>query len=388
MPMKLGLGLGLSRRAVASGGGGNVAPVITGVPTISGTPEVGEVLTASPASVTGTPSPTRTWQWVRDGVDIGGETASSYTVLSGDVGLDISVRQIETNVAGSDDAISGGVTIRIDPATLNPTTWFRPNDLTTIYQEHFGVTAANTAGQTVGLINSQGSLGSELVTNGTFDSDVTGWTPFGSTSITWNSGQMRVTVNSGNISRQIVTVATGRAYQVLWDGVNVTSTQARLALGTSTPNSAYNFYDGSGTGRRAVVWNTSSTSLHVQATPQPNTNGLIADYDNISVRLLPGYSAFQTTAGSRPTLRQSGNGVYYLEDDGGDSISWQAPAGTYTVAYVNASGVVTILTSQSLSGATDMLLDAALVEYIAISGSLTTAQTAGLTAYLEFIANP
>lgn len=121
MPMKLGLTMGLSGRAASSGGGGNVAPVITGVPTISGTATVGNVLTASPASVTGTPSPTRTWQWYRDGVAISGATGSTHTIVSADQGTDITVQQIETNVAGSDDATSLATSI---PAAFTPADLF------------------------------------------------------------------------------------------------------------------------------------------------------------------------------------------------------------------------------------------------------------------------
>lgn len=82
------------------------APVIAGVPTISGTAEVGETLTASPASVTGNPTPSRTWQWLRDGVDISGATSITYTLVSADGGTDVSVVQIETNALDVDAAES------------------------------------------------------------------------------------------------------------------------------------------------------------------------------------------------------------------------------------------------------------------------------------------
>ena len=82
------------------------APVITGSPTIAGTVAVGETLTASPASASGNPSPTRTWQWTRDGVDISGETAATYQVSRDDEDVLLRVRQIETNSEGSDNATS------------------------------------------------------------------------------------------------------------------------------------------------------------------------------------------------------------------------------------------------------------------------------------------
>jgi len=87
------------------------APVISGVPTISGTAEVGETLTATAASVTGNPTPSRTWQWLRDGSNISGATSSTYTLVSADGGTDVSVRQTETNALGADDAVSAVVEI-------------------------------------------------------------------------------------------------------------------------------------------------------------------------------------------------------------------------------------------------------------------------------------
>jgi hypothetical protein len=89
------------------------APVISGVPTISGTAEVGQTLTASPASVTGSPTPARSWQWLRDGLNISGATSSTYTLVSADAGADVSVRQAETNAIGSDDAESAAVEVPV-----------------------------------------------------------------------------------------------------------------------------------------------------------------------------------------------------------------------------------------------------------------------------------
>jgi len=109
-------------------------PVIAGVPTISGTAEVGQVLTASASSVTGNPTPTRTWQWVRGGVDISGATSITYTLVTADGGTNVSVRQIETNALGSDDATSTTVAV---PASgfdavaefgSNLVAWIKPVD--------------------------------------------------------------------------------------------------------------------------------------------------------------------------------------------------------------------------------------------------------------------
>lgn len=84
------------------------APAIPGVPTITGTPTVGEILTATASTpVTGVPTPTRTWQWVNSvSGDISGAEASTYTLVAADQGDTITVRQIETNTEDNDTATS------------------------------------------------------------------------------------------------------------------------------------------------------------------------------------------------------------------------------------------------------------------------------------------
>jgi hypothetical protein len=88
------------------------SPTIGAGLSIAGTEEVGETLTATAASVTGNPTPTRTWQWQRsdDGstgwADISGATNSTYLLDAADEGNFVRVKQIETNVLGSDEAVS------------------------------------------------------------------------------------------------------------------------------------------------------------------------------------------------------------------------------------------------------------------------------------------
>jgi hypothetical protein len=146
------------------------APVISGVPTISGTAEVGQLLTASAASVTGNPSPSRTWQWLRDGSNISGATSSTYTLVSADGGTDVSVRQTETNALGVDDAVSAVVEVPasgFDPVSTfgsDLVTWYgnSVDDLwraqaaggaVTLYQDNAGSTPVTAPGQTVGRVS-------------------------------------------------------------------------------------------------------------------------------------------------------------------------------------------------------------------------------------------
>jgi hypothetical protein len=65
-------------------------PVNTAPPIVSGTPAVGDILSCSPGSWTGTPPPTFTYRWLRAGTQILGATESSYSTQAADEGHDIS----------------------------------------------------------------------------------------------------------------------------------------------------------------------------------------------------------------------------------------------------------------------------------------------------------
>ncbi len=89
------------------------APVLSGVPSISGSAIVGQTLVAVPATVTGNPVPARTWQWRRDGNAIPGATGPSYLLAVADEGASVTVVQTETNASGSasaESAAAGPVT--------------------------------------------------------------------------------------------------------------------------------------------------------------------------------------------------------------------------------------------------------------------------------------
>jgi len=77
------------------------APAFTVRAAITGTPEVGEVLTCDGGTITGTPTPDEAFQWVRAGEDIPGATAATYTLVAADDQKPVACRCIATNIAGS-----------------------------------------------------------------------------------------------------------------------------------------------------------------------------------------------------------------------------------------------------------------------------------------------
>ncbi|MGA1213834.1 MAG: hypothetical protein ACO3ZZ_08930, partial [Solirubrobacterales bacterium] len=88
-------------------------PLNAAEPTISGTPEVGQTLTADPGEWSAFPEPEFGYQWLRcdsEGNDcqpISGATSENYDLTVDDAGRTIRVEVTATNSEGSDSATSG-----------------------------------------------------------------------------------------------------------------------------------------------------------------------------------------------------------------------------------------------------------------------------------------
>lgn len=100
-------------------GPGVASPVNTVLPVISGAATVGSTLTTTDGTWTGTPTLTYTYQWKRDGANIGGATANSYLLVTADLAATITVTVTATNTAGSASATSAGV----GPIAVTYVTW-------------------------------------------------------------------------------------------------------------------------------------------------------------------------------------------------------------------------------------------------------------------------
>lgn len=136
---------GIPALAVSGMGPAPDAPVNTAPPEITGTVEVGETLTVTPGTWTGSPS--LAYQWRADSVDITGATASTYELQAGDDGAMIDVRETASWTGGSAselaDAVgpvTGGEPSIVDQiATMLANTpkaaWWRMTDTATIVMD-------------------------------------------------------------------------------------------------------------------------------------------------------------------------------------------------------------------------------------------------------------
>ncbi len=91
----------------------------TGAPTISGTAQVGETLTASTTGISdaeGLSNVTFSYQWLADAAEISGATGSSYTLVAADQGKVIKVRVSFTDDAGNAESLTSAATAAVAAA--------------------------------------------------------------------------------------------------------------------------------------------------------------------------------------------------------------------------------------------------------------------------------
>ena len=110
-------GRALSTRAAAIVNGPADEPerntAATGTPTIGGTAQVGEALTASTSDISdadGLDDARFAYQWIRAGADIGGATGSTYTPVAADEGARLKVRVSFTDDAGHEERLTSAAT--------------------------------------------------------------------------------------------------------------------------------------------------------------------------------------------------------------------------------------------------------------------------------------
>jgi surface protein len=95
-----------------------IAPTNTVAPVISGTNNIGQVLTTTEGTWTGTPAPTFAYQWFRGATAISGQTATTYTIQSQDLhptAQAITCQVTGTNASGTAVATSNIITPVILP---------------------------------------------------------------------------------------------------------------------------------------------------------------------------------------------------------------------------------------------------------------------------------
>lgn len=151
----------------ATGQGGGVAPPANSVaPVVSGTSVVGQTLSTTDGTWSG--SPTFTYQWTRDGVNIGSATANTYLLVTADIGCDIACKVTGTNAAGNATGTSNAIAdIAPDIATSIIAYWkMEENNANRADATGNGktLTDVTTTANTTGKIGSAATFSSDRLT--------------------------------------------------------------------------------------------------------------------------------------------------------------------------------------------------------------------------------
>ena len=95
----------------------NSAP--TGLPTVSGTPQVDQTLTASTSDIDdedGLTNVSYSYQWIAGGSDIGGATGSTYTLTASEQGQTVQVKVTFTDDADNEETLTSEATVAVAAA--------------------------------------------------------------------------------------------------------------------------------------------------------------------------------------------------------------------------------------------------------------------------------
>jgi hypothetical protein len=151
---------------------------------------------------------------------------------------------------------------------------------------------------------SESQLGPELVSNGTFTTDTTGWAAGASATLSSASGQLRVT-NGGaayGYAYQTTPTAVGKTYLVTITRSNGNAGANGYRIGTTSQGLEY-ASESSATVTQVTkfVTATSSTLYLTLYCWSSTTTGVYCDYDNISVREVTGTNVIYTATGDYTT---------------------------------------------------------------------------------------
>jgi hypothetical protein len=150
------------------------------------------------------------------------------------------------------------------------------------------IAAHNLAGKIVTISSALTSdaLGPELVTNGTFDTNTTGWTAGNTATLASVSGELEITNGNLGSASQSVTVVVGRTYRVTATVTDGTAA-AGFDIGTPGDADAYGAFTAGAVSTDIVA---TDTTLILTAYVNSAVAAETALFDDISVKLVDDYT--------------------------------------------------------------------------------------------------
>jgi hypothetical protein len=204
---------------------------------------------------------------------------------------------------------------------------YEVSDLASLYQDSNGSTAG-AVGSAIGLLSDEryGLVsGSTIVTNGTFDTNISSWTDTSNAggAIAWNSGGAINLVNTTGFAQadQVIALSVGTYYSITFT-ITANNGTASIRIG-NTAGGTTTFSSGNitGTGTFTFRFPANAASQHLTLL---NISAGTVTIDNVSVVQVLGNHSSQTTAGSRPinTAYGSSSGALFDGIDDGLATSF------------------------------------------------------------------
>lgn len=232
------------------------------------------------------------------GVDLG-TYANSTTFWYGAAGIGNASNTLGSSTLPLTDIVNSNDTLSAYTATSSGLTQISINKTNlTQGMVAYATTSYNTGwmhGDVKGAFLSDTSTtsvtGTELVTNGTFATNTTGWTAANSASVTLSSNRIRVTAGAltNGLAYQQITTVVGQWYTISYDGFPQTANTAFGQLYIRDGSIIETVIIASNNATQTTYSHTfqalSTTTFIVLYGSSTNTNGNYAEWDNISVRL-------------------------------------------------------------------------------------------------------
>lgn len=190
-----------------------------------------------------------------------------------------------TALASPSKSLAIGETTGLVLVKENPTTTAKSMTcaVTTVYNsgqmvgDIRGAWLADTTAETV-------TASGELVTNGTFTSDITGWTDQTSTDATpsWNAGKLRLTrdtLDTPAYVYQAITTVIGKTYFLSVDIVSTCTTFVRASTTSGSAGDLYSSADKTGS------FTATGTTTYISVWAYLGAATTTVDFDNISIKL-------------------------------------------------------------------------------------------------------
>lgn len=273
---------------------------------------------------------------------------------------------------------------------------YDPSDLTTLWQDASGTVPVTKSGDPVGLILDKSlglALGTELVANNNFNSDINGWTAVNSSvaTVTWDNGRLKLnnvsgTSTGGQTARYVVPTVIGKTYKISARLENTGAARLR-ALNVNAQLAAW-YAETVGTRDIQIVFTATSvnTSLELDLASSGAWGQGTIWLDNISVKELKGNHAKQTLSAARPLSQTDGTKSWLYNDKVDDKLLVTLPSMTATVVTATDDGVTINYPVSIAAGSRDISSTSTLGrDYgrIIIDKELTTDEKSQVTAYFN-----